>query len=64
MLVGTNKDGFKWKEMRDSHIWCIQDPEQEKKCAEWERRCKEKKRSTLEQRNTENLDGLGVGEGY
>ena len=63
-LVGTNEEGFEWKEMRDSDIQCMQDPEQEKKCAEWEKRHKEKKRSTLEQRNTETLDGPGVGEGY
>ena len=63
-LVGTNEEGFEWKEMRDSDIQCMQDPKQEKKCAEWEKRHKEKKRSTLEQRNTENLDGPGVGEGY
>ena len=58
MLVGTDEEGFEWKEMRDSDIWCMQDPKQ------GEKRHKEKKESTLEQRNTENLDGPGVGEGY
>ena len=37
MLVGTNEEGFEWKEMRDSDIWCMEDPKQEKKCAEWEK---------------------------
>ena len=62
--MGTNEEGFEWKEMRDSDIWCMEDPEQEKKCAKLEERCKEKKRSTFKQRNTENLDGPGMGEGY
>ena len=41
----------------------MQDPEQEEKHAEWERKRQEKKKTSLEQCNMENIDGLGLGEG-
>ena len=62
-LCGADKGVSEWKEMKDADVRCMQDPEQEEKRAEWERRRQEKRKTTLEQRNTENVDGPGLGEG-
>lgn len=64
LQLGANEETFEWKEMKDEHLRCMEDPEEEKKRKEWEEKRQQKRKKNLEQRIMEDINGPGTGEGF